>query len=55
MVVGVAVALSLGAVSVFGELAQNGNLFVRFDGAISPTRLPRDGVAPIAARIAGTI
>ena len=35
---GVAVALSLGVVSAFGELAQNGNLFVRFDGAISPTQ-----------------
>jgi hypothetical protein len=55
MIVGVAVALSLGAVSAFAEIAQKGNLFVRFDGAISPTKLPRNGLAPIAARIEGTI
>lgn len=37
------------------ELSQKGNLFVRFDGGISPRTLPRKALAPIAVRIEGTI
>jgi hypothetical protein len=37
------------------ELAQRGNLFVRFGGGITPRDLPRDSLAPIGVRIEGTI
>lgn len=37
------------------ELTQKGNLFIRFDGGISPNSLPRNAYAPIAVRIEGTI
>ena len=37
------------------ELSQRGDLFVRFDGGISPRALPREALAPIAVRIEGTI
>ena len=47
-------ALALAA-SAFAELAQKGNLFVRFDGGISPRALPRSSPAPIGVRIEGTI
>jgi hypothetical protein len=46
---------AVGAASAFGELTQKGNLFVRFDGGISPNALPRKSLAPIAVRIEGTI
>jgi hypothetical protein len=53
-----AVAL-LAAISLVGtasaELAQSGNLFIRFDGGISPTELPRGEPAPVGVRIEGTI
>jgi hypothetical protein len=37
------------------ELAQRGNLFIRFGGGITPRDLPRDSLAPIGVRIEGTI
>jgi hypothetical protein len=37
------------------ELTQKGNLFVRFDGGISPQALARRELTPIAVRIEGTI
>jgi hypothetical protein len=43
------------APSAFGELTQNGDLFVRFDGGISPRALPRKSLAPISVRIEGEI
>jgi hypothetical protein len=43
------------AATVSAELTQKGNLFVRFDGGISPKTLPRHAQAPIAVRIEGTI
>ncbi|HWO15929.1 MAG TPA: hypothetical protein VNM89_04380, partial [Solirubrobacterales bacterium] len=42
------------AASAFGELVQRGNLFIRFDGGITPNALPRKAPAPIAVRIEGT-
>ena len=51
----VTVLAALAAASAFGELTQRGNLFVRFDGGISPNALPRKALAPIAVRIEGTI
>lgn len=37
------------------ELVERGNLFVKFEGGISPTKLPRDSNAPIAVHVAGTV
>ena len=48
-------ALLLGAATASAELTQDGNLFIRFDGGITPQALPRDASAPIAVRIEGTI
>jgi hypothetical protein len=56
---GVALAVTalaaVGAASALGELTQKGNLFIRFDGGISPNALPRKVPAPIAVRVEGTI
>jgi len=51
----VAFLAALGAAPASAELAQKGDLFVRFDGGISPRELPRHSLAPIAVRIEGTI
>lgn len=51
----VVVLAALGAASASAELAQKGDLFVRFDGGVSPRDLPRDSLAPIGVRIEGTI
>ena len=40
---------------VRGELSASGNLFVTFDGGITPTALPRDERAPIGVWISGTV
>ncbi|HET9153767.1 MAG TPA: hypothetical protein VFN85_06600 [Solirubrobacterales bacterium] len=57
-VVGV-VALSVGCLLTgslaHAELAERGNLFVKFDGGIAPTALPRTVRAPIAVRVDGTV
>jgi hypothetical protein len=37
------------------ELVERGNLFVKFDGGIAPTALPRTVRAPIAVRVDGTV
>lgn len=37
------------------ELAERGDLFVRFRGGLAPTALPRDSLAPISVRVAGTV
>jgi hypothetical protein len=47
--------LALGTASAVAELTQRGDLFVRFDGGISPRALPRHELAPIAVRIEGTV
>lgn len=54
------VALAAGALLVpaapaHAELTQRGNLFIRFDGGISPKTLPRHARAPIGVRLEGTI
>lgn len=49
------------ATGVFGvslahaELVERGDLFVRFDGGIAPTALPRHSNAPISVRVEGTV
>lgn len=51
-----ALLAALSLVSIAGaELTQKGNLFVRFDGGISPSALPRNEAASIAVRIEGTV
>lgn len=37
------------------ELVERGNLFVRFQGGIAPTNLPRHANAPISVRVDGTV
>jgi hypothetical protein len=49
------VLLALGATAARGELAQEGNLIVSFDGGISPHALPRKGTAPVAVEVATAI
>jgi hypothetical protein len=55
------VLLVLAATLVFGaalanaELVERGNLFVRFQGGIAPTNLPRSTNAPISVRVDGTV
>lgn len=46
---------ALSAAPASAELTQKGNLFIRFDGGLSPASLPRATPAPIALRIEGTI
>jgi len=42
-----AIALFLGAGVAQGELSQEGNLRISFDGSFSPRSLPRDRPAPV--------
>ncbi|HEX6781519.1 MAG TPA: hypothetical protein VF125_05745 [Solirubrobacterales bacterium] len=48
-------ALVFGAALANAELVERGNLFVRFQGGIAPTKLPRDSNAPISVRVDGTV
>jgi hypothetical protein len=50
-----AAALVFGAALANAELVERGNLFVKFDGGIAPTTLPRHANAPISVRVDGTI
>jgi hypothetical protein len=52
---GLALFAALFAATASAELTQRGNLFIRFDGGISPKKLPRSTLAPIAVRIEGAI
>jgi hypothetical protein len=55
-VAGLAVLLAaLSTPPATAELAQKGDLFVHFDGGISPKELPRASLAPIGVRIGGRI
>jgi hypothetical protein len=45
----------LSAATASAELTQKGNIFIRFDGGITPRSLPRTSLAPIGVRIEGTI
>ena len=46
---------SVGRCTASAELTQQGDIFIRFDGGITPRSLPRDSPAPIGVRIEGTI
>ncbi len=47
--------LTVLAPAALAELTQHGNLFIRFDGGISPRALPRHELAPVSVRVEGTI
>jgi hypothetical protein len=53
--VALAVTFLLGVSLANAELVERGNLFVKFDGGILPTALPRTARAPIAVRVDGTV
>ena len=53
--VGLVTTLLLGASLAHAELIEKGNLFVKFEGGIAPTTLPRHADAPISVRVAGTV
>lgn len=55
IILSITVLIAVGAAPAFGELTQKGDLFVHFDGGISPRSLPRKSLAPIAVRIEGAI
>jgi len=48
-------ALVCGATLASAELVERGNLFVKFQGGIAPTKLPRLTNAPISVRVDGTV
>ena len=47
--------LIFGAALANAELVERGNLFVKFSGGISPTKLPRHSNAPISVKVDGTV
>lgn len=47
------VVLSIAAVA-HAEVSQQGDVIVNFDGGIAPSKLPREGVAPVAVTVDGT-
>ena len=42
-------------ISTDAEVNQDGDLIVSFDGGLSPTKLPRRALAPVAVRVAGNV
>jgi hypothetical protein len=50
-----ATVLVFGAALANAELIERGNLFVKFEGGIAPTTLPRHENAPISVRVDGTV
>ena len=55
LIAALALASMLFTALATAELSQHGNLFIRFDGGIAPTALPRHQLAPISVRIEGTV
>jgi hypothetical protein len=56
LAIGLALVVLLGVAALAGaEIIQQGNLRVTVSGALSPRRLPRSGVAPIAVSVGGEI
>lgn len=55
----ISIALSVAALAsvgvAHGEVAQEGNLRIAFDGRLSPRELPRDRLAPVTVRLDGSI
>jgi hypothetical protein len=50
-----AALLLFGVASAQGELVAHGDLFVNFEGGLSPQALPRNELAPITVAIDGTV
>jgi len=46
---------AIGATLAHAELTERGDLFVRFDGALTPEALPRHARAPISVYVSGTV
>jgi len=55
VVLAVALVFALFVEMASAELTERGDLFVRFQGGISPTALPRTQPAPITVTVAGTV
>lgn len=55
LALGTVLLVAISAASAWAELTQRGNLFIRFDGGITPKALPRDVLAPISVHIEGTV
>ena len=55
LVTALAFACLLVAAIAHAELVERGNLFVKFDGGIAPSALPRQAKAPISVRVDGTV
>jgi len=55
LVVALASLCLLAAAVANAELVERGNLFVKFEGGIAPTALPRQAKAPISVRVDGTV
>jgi hypothetical protein len=55
LITALASAFLLLAAIAQAELVERGNLFVKFDGGITPTALPRQVKAPISVRVDGTV
>lgn len=51
----IAVAFVFGVGLAHAELVERGNLFIKFEGGIAPTKLPRQANAPISVRVDGTV
>lgn len=50
-----AIVVAIVASAAHAELTERGDLFVRFQGGIDPTALPRTQLAPITVSVAGTV
>lgn len=55
MLVMLVATLVFGVTLANAELVERGNLFVKFQGGIAPTTLPRHTNAPISVRVDGTV
>lgn len=54
-ILAMAAVLLMGVTAAQAELTERGDLFVRFEGGISPSALPREQLAPISIRVSGTV
>lgn len=55
LIVALASLCLFAAAIAHAELVERGNLFVKFEGGIAPTALPRQAKAPISVRVDGTV
>lgn len=55
LLIAAAALLLCASIPASAELSKEGDLVVSFDGGLSPTRLPRKTVVPVAVRVAGNV